>query len=195
MVLPGWVRRRLGVHCYCALVHPLDDAPPAAGARGVSYALLGEEELVAHCRDADLGLRESGVRAAFRRGEVCAAALDAGRLAGYVWHAFASAPHVDGIRVDFAPRVRYAYKLYVRPRDRGRGIARELLARGARLCPRRGRTHGLSFVALDNVASLRVFAAAQWKVAGYAGYIEWFGGWRPFASAGARRLGACFARA
>lgn len=190
--MAAWLRRRLGVNCFYLLVRPLEEARPAPGACGLDFRTLAEEELLAHCQDPELDLRESRVREACARGDVCVGALEAGRLVGYVWFAFRSAPHVKNIRVDFGPRLRYAYKMFVRPDRRGRGIARELLARGAELCPRRDTHLGLSFVALDNKPSLRAFAAAGWKVAGYAGYVEWFGWWRAFASAGAARLGARF---
>jgi ribosomal protein S18 acetylase RimI-like enzyme len=189
----SWLRRRLGVHFYYVLVRPLQverhmDARPT----GLDYRVLEGQDLLAYCRDPELDLREAAVRAALAAGDVCVGALDQGRLAAYVWYSFRSAAHVDGVRVQVGPRLRYAYKVHVRPGHRRRGIARELLARGAQLCPRRGRELGLSFVAPDNTASLRAFAAAGWRRAGYAGYVKWRGRFRAFASSGAARAGAGF---
>jgi ribosomal protein S18 acetylase RimI-like enzyme len=189
----SWLRRRLGVHFYYVLVRPLQagwcmGAPPS----GLDYRVLEEQDLLDYCAEAELDLRQPSVLAALAAGDVCVGALDRGALAGYVWYSFRSAAHVDGVRVQVGPRLRYAYKVHVRPGHRGRGIARELLARGAELCPRRGRELGLSFVAPDNAASLRAFAAAGWRRAGYAGYVKWRGRFRAFASAGAARAGAGF---
>jgi ribosomal protein S18 acetylase RimI-like enzyme len=189
----SWLRRRLGVHFYYVLVRPLQagwcmGTPPS----GLDYRVLEEQDLLDYCGDAELDLRQPAVRAALAAGDVCVGALDRGALVGYVWYSFRSAAHVDGVRVQVGPRLRYAYKVHVHPRHRGRGIARELLARGAELCPRRGRELGLSFVAPDNAASLRAFAAAGWRRAGYAGYVKWRGRFRAFASAGAARAGAGF---
>jgi ribosomal protein S18 acetylase RimI-like enzyme len=159
---------------------------------GLDYRVLEEQGLLAYCADPELDLRDAAVRAALAAGDICVGAFDEGRLAGYVWFSFRSAAHVDGVRVRVGPRVRYAYKVHVRPSCRGRGIGRSLLEQGALLCPRRGRDLGLSFVAPDNVASLRAFTAAGWRRAGYAGYLKWRGLFRAFASAGTARKGAGF---
>lgn len=188
------LRRRLGLHFYYMLVRPLEAAPPrGAPPTGVEYRVLEEQDLLAHCADPQLDLREEGIRSALERGHVCIGAFAQGRLAGYLWYGFDGGAHTDGVRVVVGPRLRYAYKVHVHPDCRGRGIARELLARGAALCPRRGRDLGLSFVAPDNAPSLRAFAAAGWRRAGYAGYVKWLGRFSAFASAGAARLGARFA--
>jgi ribosomal protein S18 acetylase RimI-like enzyme len=193
VTLASWLRRSLGIHFYYMLVRPLA-ARTAAGAppSGLAYRVLEEAELLACCADPELDLREAGVREALRVGSVCVGALERGRLVAYLWHAFDSAAHVEGVRVQVGPRLRYAYKVHVRPGHRGRGIARELLARGAELCPGRGRELGLCFVAPDNTPSLRAFAAAGWRRAGYAGYLKWRGRFLGFASARAARLGARF---
>ncbi len=191
--MASWLRRSLGIHFYYMLVRPLAarsfaGAPPC----GRAYRILEVQDLASCCADPELALREAAVRAALRNGNVCVGALEQGRLVAYVWYAFDSAAHVDGVRVRVGPRLRYAYKLHVRPSHRGRGIARELLARGSELCPGRGRELGLCFVAPDNTPSLRAFAAAGWRRAGYAGYLKWRGRFRALASASARRAGAGF---
>lgn len=194
MTLASGLRRTLGVHFYYMLVRPLGarcsvlSTPPS----GLAYQVLAEQDLLAGCADRELDLREAGVRGALRIGNICVGALERDRLVAYVWYAFESAAHAEGVRVRVGPRLRYAYKIYVRPDYRGRGIARELLARGAELCPRRGRELGLSFVVPGNTPSLRAFAAAGWRRAGYAGYLKWRGGFRAFGSSGAARLGAGF---
>jgi GNAT superfamily N-acetyltransferase len=188
-----WLRRRLGLHFYYTLVRPLQaersmDEPLS----GLHCRVLEEQDLLGYCREPELDLREPAVRAALAAGDVCVGALDGEGLAGYVWYSFRSAAHVDGVRVRVGPRLRYAYKVHVRPGRRGRGIGRELLERGARRCPRRDRELGLSFVAPDNLASLRAFAAAGWRRAGYAGYVKWRNWFQAFASAGTARAGAGF---
>jgi GNAT superfamily N-acetyltransferase len=188
------LRRFLGVEVYYLFVRRLGARPPLVRApSGLRFALLAEPDLLPYCGDPGLDLREASVRAACGAGQTCLGAFDGARLAGYVWHAFAGAPHVGGTRVDFGPGVRYTYKLWVHPDYRGRGLGRELIARSEELCPAHERRLGFSFVAPDNRASLRAFAAAGWRRAGCAVYIRWLG--HTFASAGAARLGARFARA
>lgn len=188
----GQLRRRLGVHFYYLLLRPPCAVPRVHAPCALDYRVLDEAFLVAHCADPQLGLRESALRTALAAGEVCVGALRQGRLVGYLWYSFGSARHVDGVRVEFGPRVRYTYKVLVRPEERGRGVGRELLSRGAQLVARRGRDLDLSFVAPDNRASLRAFAAAGWHRAGYAGYAKGLGGFAAFTSAAAARLEARF---
>ncbi|HEX6317244.1 MAG TPA: GNAT family N-acetyltransferase [Burkholderiales bacterium] len=187
------LRRRIGIHYYHMLVRPLESAsrvgaPPC----GLAFGVLEQQDLLAYCTDPQFMMREAAVRAALAAGHVCIGAVDREGLAAYLWYSFDSAPHAVGVRVGIGPRVRYVYKVFVRPNSRGRGVARQLLARSAELCPRRGRELGVSFVAPDNEPSLRAFAAAGWRRAGYAGYVNWLGRFRAFASAGAARLGAGF---
>jgi GNAT superfamily N-acetyltransferase len=189
------LRRRLGVHFYYMLVRPLQAAPPTCMPSGLVHRVLDEQLLVAHCADARLDLKESNLRAALAAGDLCVGALHEGRLAAYVWYAFGSTRQAPGVRVEFAPRVRYTYKLHVHPGLRGCGLGRELLAHGARLAPQRGRDLDLSFVAPDNRPSLRAFAAAGWRRAGYAGYAKALGGFVDFTSAGAARVEVRFVNA
>ena len=193
MRFASWLRRRLGIHFYYMFVRPLQARPRGAiAACGLEYRRMEAAQLLEACVDAQLDLREAAILRALGAGEVCVGALDRGRLVAYLWYSFGAAQHLDGVRVKVGPRLRYAYKVHVRPDCRGRGIARELLSRGAELCPSRGRELNLSFVAPDNVASLRAFGAAGWRRAGYAGYLKWRGRFRAFASAGAARAGAGF---
>jgi len=186
------LRRRLGLHFYYMLVRPLHAAPRTCAPSALVYRVLDEPVLLAHCADPRLDLREEVLRAALAAGDVCVGALHEGRLAAYVWYSFGSTRQADGVRVEFGPRVRYTYKLHVHPSRRGCGVGRELLARGAQLGPRRGRDLDLGFVAPDNRPSLRAFAAAGWRRAGYAGYARGLGGFVAFTSAGAARLEARF---
>jgi len=189
----GQLRRRLGIHFYYMLLRPLHAAPRASAQSARVCRVLAEETLLAQCADPQLNLKESTLRAALAAGDVCIGMLhEEGRLAAYLWYSFGSARHTGSVRVEIGPRVRYTYKLYVHPSQRGRGIGRELLARAAQLGPRRGRDLDLGFVAPDNRSSLRAFAAAGWRRAGYAGYARGLGGFAAFSSAGAARLEARF---
>jgi GNAT superfamily N-acetyltransferase len=189
------LRRRLGVHFYYMLVRPLQAAPRTCMPSGLGYQVLDEQLLLGHCADPRLDLKESNLRAALAAGDICVGALQEGRLAAYVWYSFGSTRQAEGVRVEFGRRVRYTYKLHVQPSLRGCGLGRELLARGAQLAARRGRDLDLSFVAPDNRPSLRAFAAAGWRRAGYAGYANALGGFVAFTSAGAARAEARFVNA
>ena len=187
------LRRRFGLHYYYLLVQPLADAPRVPAPSGPACRILEAQDLMADCADPELDMREPAVRAALAAGDVCVGALEHDRLVGYLWYSFGRAAHVEGVRVEVGPRLRYAYKVHVRPGARGRGIARALIVRGAQLCPRRGRDIGVSFVAPDNRPSLHAFAAAGWRRVGYAGYLRSLGLFSAFGSAAAARLGARFA--
>lgn len=190
-----WLRSRLGIHVLRVLAMPLDTWPPLQAPRStLDYAVLAESQILAWCGDPELELDEERVRAACQRGDVCVAALEAGRLVGYMWFAFDAVPHIRGVWVKFGASARYSYKSFVRPSHRGRGIAPEMYRRANALCPRRGRSINLLVVDVDNTASLRASYAAGRVAVGYVGFFSLLGRTFTFRSPGARRCGFAFFR-
>jgi GNAT superfamily N-acetyltransferase len=160
----------------------------------LDYAALTEDQVLAWCGDPELELDEGRVRAAYQRGDVCVAAMEAGRLIGYIWFAFDSVPHIQGVWVKFGTAARYSYKSFVRPSYRGRGIAPQMYRRANEICPRRGRTLNVLIVDVDNKPSLSASYAAGRVPVGYAGFFSIMGFVFTFRSAGARRCGFAFYR-
>ena len=190
-----WLRSHLGVHLLKVLAMPLDMVHGNQTAHDyLDYVALTEDEVLAWCSDPELELDEARVRAAYQRGDVCVAALDAGRVIGYMWFAFGPVPHIRGIWVKFGPAARYSYKSFIRPSYRGRGIAPQLYRRANEICPRRGRVLNVLMVDIDNEASLRASYAAGRVPVGYAGFFTLLGLTFTFRSPGARRCGFAFYR-
>jgi GNAT superfamily N-acetyltransferase len=190
-----WLRSYLGVHLLRVLAMPLDRVHGNHPAHShLDYAALTEKEVLGWCSDAELELDEARVRAAYQRGDVCVAALDAGRLIGYMWFAFNAVPHIHGVWVQVGAAARYSYKSFVRPSHRGRGIAPQMYRRANQICPRRGRSLNVLIVDLDNKASLRASYAAGRVTVGYAGFLCLLGKTFTFRSPGARRCGFGFYR-
>ncbi|HEX6692487.1 MAG TPA: hypothetical protein VF110_15225 [Burkholderiales bacterium] len=190
------LQRHLGLSVFRVLARPLADAAScnAHVPHGVHCRLLAEDELLSHCWDRELELSEKSARAAFARGDACVGALEGGRLAGYAWYAFGATPESNGVWVDFAPRLRYSYKHFVRPQDRGRRIAAGLLPAGDALCRERGRSHCLTLIHTHNRASIRASERAGARTAGYAAYLKVFGRVLCWYSPGAKGLGLRFFR-
>lgn len=193
----SFLRRRLGLNLCRLFVR----APPAlrGEARAVAgpfeYRLAREAELLEAARDVALEIDAGQVRAAFRSGDLCVGCFEAGRLVGYLWYAFGSAPHGGGLRVEFdSAAERYAYRAFTHPRYRRRGVGEALFSLAGEICPRHGRTLDVCLVYVDNPASLRAVGRAGWRVAGYAGYLQRPGVFFGFRSGGARRLGVRFTR-
>jgi GNAT superfamily N-acetyltransferase len=178
--------RFLKIHVFRITSRPLREQSyqPA----GIRLRQVDEAELLPYCADPEMQLPVDHVRAAFARGDVCAAAFDGGRLAGYEWFAHGRAPHIDSVWVEFAADARYAYKQFVRAQYRGRRIAAGLSTHVDDWHRRRGFTRAISMIDLDNNASWRSEARLGARTAGYAGYVRWFGRCIAFRSPGARRL-------
>jgi len=155
---------------------------------GIRLRQVDETELLPYCGDPEMQLPAGHVRAAFARGDLCAAAFDGSRLAGYEWFAHGRAPHVDSVWVEFAADARYGYKQFVRPQYRGRRIAAGLSTLVDDWHRRRDFTRALSMIDLGNGASWRSEARMGARTAGYAGYFLWFGRCITFRSRGARKL-------
>ena len=164
-------------------------APP-----GLELRVLSQAELLAHCRDPGLDLREAMIHGMLRRGDLCLGALDGGTLLGYVWFAYQSAPHVDGIWVKVPPRAVYRFKSFVRPSSRGMGIAAALYAVADGAVVRPGLDSVVSCVAVQNLASIAATLKSGSRPLGTLAYWQagrWF---VAFHSRSVRRLGLRFYR-
>ena len=177
-----------GARAFRLFSRPLAAASaPAAGLR-----LLAPGEVLGLCGDPALDLAADKVKAAFDRGDLCAGAFDADRLAGYCWFAFAPLPHLDGVWVDFGPQVAWTYKSYVRPEYRGRGIARHLYVFGDAPALERRRAVSVICVESHNRPSIAAARGAGYANAGWAGYLRRPGPVRAWSSAAARGYGIRF---
>jgi ribosomal protein S18 acetylase RimI-like enzyme len=187
--------RRGGLQLLRVFSRPLAPAARGAPPAGLEVRPLGEDELVAHSRDASLELREAMIRAAYRRGGVCLGALDGATLAGYVWFAYDLAPHIDGVvAVAVPPRAVYRYKALVRPAYRGRGIARAIYDMADPHVARAGRESVVDCVAPQNRPSVAATLKSGSRPLGMLGY--WRAGplFAAFHSPAVRRLGLRFHR-
>jgi GNAT superfamily N-acetyltransferase len=174
------------------MTRPLDESAQAGAA--LDYRLLAEADLARASSDRSLNLDLTAVGAAFARGDACVGAFDAGRLVGYLWYAFAATPHAGRVWVDFPSHARYAYKALLLPEYRGRGLGEEMYACAGAVCPRAGRTAGITYILMDNTASLVAAERAGWRTVGYAGYLNKAGTFLGWNSPGAERAGFRFWR-
>jgi GNAT superfamily N-acetyltransferase len=184
------LQRHLGAYVCHVLVRPWREAVPQQGR--LRYAVLTDAQVLAWCRDPALGLERRQAERALRRGDVCIGGLEHHAPVCYVWYAYRAAPHVAGLWVQFDRGSAYAYKGFVRPEYRGAGLGAELYARAAEICPKKGTRRGISFIGVDNPASLRAAERAGWQRVGYAAYASAFGGMLTFSSGGAKRFGFRF---
>lgn len=186
--------RRAGLHVLRVYARPLGAAPRGA-APGLELRALGAAELVAHARDPELDLREAMVREAAARGDVCLGALERGALVGYVWFAYARAPHVAGIWVQVPGAAVYRYKSFVRPAYRGRGIAPALYGAADALVGRPGRELVVDCVHVHNFASIAATLKSGSRPLGALAYWQAGRRFAAFHSSAVRRLGLRFYRA
>lgn len=188
--------RRGGVHVLRVFSRPLGAPAPLGGApKATEIRLLAQAELLSQVQDPELDLREAMIRQATQRGDLCLGAFEGGALVGYVWFAYASAPHVAGVWVRVPQRVVYRYKSFVRPAFRGRGIAAALYGAADRLVGRPGRDTVVSCVHLQNFASIAATLKSGSRPLGTLAYWQagrWF---IALHSAAVRRLGLRFYRA
>jgi GNAT superfamily N-acetyltransferase len=173
-------RRELGSGARCA-------TPP-----GLELRALAPGELISHCRDPELDLREAMIREALRRGALCLGALNGSTLVGYVWFAYEIAPHVDGVWVRVPPRAVYRFKSFVRPSFRGMGIAAALYGAADAIVARPDLDSVVSCVAVQNLASIAATLKSGSRPLGTLAYwqaSQWF---LAFHSRSVRRLGLRF---
>jgi hypothetical protein len=157
-----------------ALAPPAQPMPPAIDRFVHCMFEAGDVERLLACTDlAAMDLTEDFLRDAFAKGDVCDAVLCDGRLVSYTWMAFSTTHHVDGVWVEFAGKYRYAYKAYTDPAFRGQHAIRLFKAASDGYCISRGRTHTITFIALDNRSSIRYAMGVGNQRIGVAGYLKW----------------------
>jgi len=188
----AWLRRVPGIFLARVMTRPLDEALP--GRSELEYVVLAEADLAPAYRDRSLHLDPTAVRTAFARGDACVGAFDAGRLVGYLWYSYAATPHAGRVWVDVPAHARYAYKAFLLPEYRGRGLGEEMYTSAGAVCPRAGRSIGITYVLVDNVASTIAAQRAGWRSVGFAGYWEKAGAFCGFRTPGALRAGFRFWR-
>ena len=165
---------------------------PASVPGGLQVRVLWERDLARLCHRTELDLTAEKVAAAHARGDLCAGAYDKGELVGYCWFAFAPAPHLDGVWVDFHPQGVWMYKSLVLPSHRGRGIAPALYRFTDALCVERGRSFSISCIESHNRASIAAIRHTGYEPAGYAGYLRRGTGVLPFTSLEAGKMAVRF---
>jgi hypothetical protein len=166
----------------------------AAGPGPLVYRLCEPAELLGWSVDPELELGPAKIEEAFGRGDACVGAFEGERLVGYVWYSYGDAPHCAGIWVRIPREARYAYKALLRRSCRGKGWGKALYEHCGAVSPQRGRSLGITFIYVDNLASIRPAEQAGWCTVGVAGHLGNGRLFLPFRSPSVRRLGFAFFR-
>lgn len=194
----GWrLRKWLGLHIYGIYARPLGAPAAAQPSKDSGYTLRvfesGDLDALLGCAsDPRLDLGEAFVRDAFAKGDACATVFSDGRVVSYNWMAFTPTHDQHGVHVDFRPTYRYAYKAFTVPEFRGRHLIRLLKAAVDDYCLRRGRVSSITFVAIDNYASIRYTLGVGNHRIGFAGYLKLGAIFLPFRTTGVRSEGFRF---
>lgn len=191
----GWLMRHLRQWIYVVHVttRPLQEATHFATAEGIDVRYPTSAELLEACKRGDIGLDRSWVNEALARGDLIAAAFDGVKMIGYMWSSYSTAPHTDGIWIEFQAPYRYGYKSFVDPDYRGRRISNRISAYSDLDSMRRGFTQAISFVETHNYNSIRSNQRHVGReYVGIACYFNVFGRVFPFRSPAVKRLGFRF---
>ncbi len=160
---------------------------------GVTAKLATFDDLLPYVDVPDWHLQRDFVKAALARGDLCVLGYLHGELATYGWVSYAVAPHKGTIWVKIGAGHRYNYKAFTAMAFRGRHLRGSygLLAERDR---QEGVTHSLSFIDVNNTASIKSELRNGGRRIGYAGYVRCFGLFVPFATPKARRHGFGFTK-
>lgn len=175
------------------LMPPSDHTPrEVAGFRHRVFEAADMAQLLPFACNPELDLSEAFIRQAFLKGDACNAVLLGDRLVSYHWMAFTPTHDECGVFVDFHSRHRYSYKAFTLPEFRGLRTLRLFMPFSDGYCLSKGRRLSISFIAVDNQASIRHALGMGNRCIGYAGYWR-IGSWfLPFRSRGVRQEGFRF---
>ncbi len=191
----GSIMRRIRPWLYFAHVttRPLFEDPRLLPPEGIEVRYPTREELHTAADRGDMMLDAQRLEDSLARGDLCSAAFDDGKMIGYAWNAYRSAPHIDDIWIEFRPPHRYGYKSFVLPEYRGRRISNGMATHSDAESIKRGFTHAISFVETHNYKSIRANCRHPGRrFEGIAGYFRLFDKVIPFRSPAVKRLGFRF---
>jgi len=188
----------LGLHLYYIYAMPLvpttdpDPEPEVPGCSLRIFAKGDERELLACAKRPELGLSKAFVHDALGKGDVCNAVMRDGEIVSFDWAAFTPTHVVDGVYVEFPQSYRYGYFAFTLPELRGRHLWRAYGRQKMRYCMDRGCTHTISYVAVDNLPSIRSGIAMGRTLIGLAGYLKFGSVFVPFSDRSVRECGLRF---
>jgi hypothetical protein len=185
--------RLAGVHIFAIFV------ADAAAATAVDDAgshfeirVIAHKDLVRHAINPELDLSPDFVDGAIRRGDICIGALSGEKLVSYTWHSENPVPAEKGLWVSPDWPTFYRYKTFTLPAYRGLRIPLLLHAAGDRQAIARRHAEIISYVRINNFASIRSTMRSGGQRVGYAGYLAIPGHPLPFRTAGAAQHGFQF---
>lgn len=189
-----WVMPRLAsvLQVSYALTRPLGHRQAVHSHAGCSIRIVTLQDLEAASAERGMDLDPEAFRRAIDRGDICVGAFDGDRLVAYTWRAFQTAPHNNGLWVQFRPPFRYGYKALTLPAYRGLHLQEAMAPLLDEMSIRRGYTHAISFIETHNHPSLRMSLRSGNRIVGLIGYVRVFGRYFPFRSRGAANLGFGF---
>jgi hypothetical protein len=159
---------------------------------GIALRVVQAEELLKAAGDPELDMDSEFVHGALARGDIAFGAFDGDSLVCYSWHAFAPAPHVEGVWVRFDPPYHYVYKAFTRPSYRGRRILAAVALFSDSYLLDRGGVAQVACTGVHNFASLAAQKVAGSRRIGLAGYVKWFGVFIPFRTPAVKKSGFAF---
>jgi len=150
---------------------PVGPGPVVPGFIFRSYAAGDEIPLLAAAERPELGIDETFVRNAFAKGDVCDAIHYNGQIVSFHWAAFNATHDHDGVFIEFGDDYRYNYFSYTLPEFRGRHLPRLFKPLRDLNSVARGRTRCISYISIDNDASMRAAEGNGNRRVGFAGYV------------------------
>lgn len=190
------LRSRLYIRIYGIYfrTHSLADSETSSDS-AITYGIYDEtnaNELLMQAKRTELELSEEFVRQAIEKGDICSATLIDGDIVSYGWSSFSATHDTDGVYAVFPPGYRYGYKAYTLPEYRGRHLRDGTIPLRDKYCAERGCLHSLSYVAVDNYASMRGARRNEVTRVGFAAFYKKGSRFVSYHSSGVRRLGFRF---
>lgn len=128
-------------------------------------------EIIADCID-----KREQFSTRFHDGEKCILALDHNRVAGFIWFNVKEVfEQLTQFRRPIADNVIYIYDLYVDPKQRGKGVSRQIYTVLCNWMACHGKDTMLGLIAHDNIVSLNLHASLGFVPLERIWYLRIFG--------------------
>lgn len=192
--LHGRVRARLGLHV-CGIYRRRLRPGPADLPPGYQHRIFrrGDAQALLACAlRPELGLTRRFVVDALRHDHACSAVLHDGEIVSFTWLSTSPTRVDDEVHVETAPTDCYSYFHYTLPAHRGLHLPRRCAPAADAEAVARGCTHGVSYIAVDNAASVRLTTSLGGRRVGWASHFKLLGRIVALHDAGVRATGFRF---
>jgi hypothetical protein len=176
---------------YACMVLDLDKKAPQPDPKSKVSVIVAKNEKVLDplFDDTNLDLQRWFAHMAFEQQHECRVAKNGNTVLGYCWISDRETWVVDGMHILFPKNMRYVYKAFTHPAQRGRGVLSVCVRSAVKAYAGTSVDRFITIIETNNFSSIRAFSKAGFRQIGYFRAMRVLGRVRISAALECKKLG------